>query len=315
MMKTGVTFCDPMTAMQHLDDNPVLHAFHAQPTGRELDIGEWDVDRLHDPLVRSVTYEGEMRWNGRRYDVVQWVYEQAWVMPADTAVYTTRVLIGDDQLVRRVSTTSSKGYHWDSRVLQLTLDAPIPDATFSWKPSAGTTVTAPKLPPPEHSEVGEAFPTFTGGQLLNGTVVTSAQLLSGHRATLVWFWNTQCSSCDGHMPRMEQLYHELRGQNVQVVAVNVFPVQSSEIEYARIYQRFHHITMPILFGAPAWGNWLDTTSWFAVLDEHGTVVSQNRDNANFTTIRTALRRMTDSAMPSNQTHARAVGRNLLVARP
>lgn len=293
LMKTSLTHCDPTGATENFDGNWLLHAFHPQPPGRPLNIAEWDTDRLHDPLVRSVTYEGETRWNGVVYDVVQWVYEQSYVMPEMQAVYTTRVFIDADQVVRRIVTTSTKGPHWDISILSLTLNAPIADEELRWSPPANAEITEPKPLPSVTKNVGQTIPAFTGGRLADGSTVTSAQLLSGHRATLVWFWNTGCSSCCAHMPHMEQLYEELRGQGIQMVAVNILPFTSSELERTRTFQRFHHIAMPIVFNAKPWGTWLDSTSWFAVVDPQGKVIAHAEDTLNYATIRALLRRVAD----------------------
>lgn len=261
-----------------------LHAFFDQPEGRHLSLAEWDLGRLTDPLVRSLVYKGREQWKGKTYNVVEWVYEQAYTMPEDTVVYSTRVFISLDGLVRKVLTTSTKGYTIDREVLDLKLDTrnsiKLSEQDFNWTPPAGVSEEKRHLNISHTTLVGQRFPEFSEPkQLLDDLKlksVTSKELLQDKKGLLVWFWNTGCSSCIAEMPHFEQIYREMKDRKTGVVAVDVIK-DTSEIAKAKRNLEYNRITMPVLFDADVWGMKLQRVEGpLAVLDANGTVLYDGR---------------------------------------
>lgn len=293
VLKPGVSECSSESGRQAVTRGNIVHLFFPLPPGRQLEVGQWDIDRLHDPLVRSVTYDGVTECGGESCDVVQWVYERAYPLPSDTVVYTTRVWIGLDRTIRRMLTTSTKGFRWDEQVKALALDGPVSDAELAWKPPAGVTVNKQVPTKTIPTSVGGKLPPLTTPvTLLDGSPVTSDQLLAKKNGALVWFWNTGCGSCIAEMPHFEQMYRELHESGIAVIAVDVNP-DTAEHAHAVVYQKFYGITMPIVFGAQAWGDWLDHHSPFAILDANGTIVADAPStDSSLGAIRTQLRRLT-----------------------
>lgn len=229
------------------DLDPILQSFWELPPGRLLHAGEWSAARLTDPLVRSVRYVGREPWGGVMCDVVEWVYEQAYTMPEDTLVLTTRVFIDPARYMRRMVTLDSKGNRTEERIIRVRLDTALALAGFSVTPPEGRPVTIVH-PVETTSWVGRSFPHLDlSAPLVQGGTVALRDLLRKKTGVLVWFWDTDCFPCMTEMPHMEQLARAARAHGVEVVALDVIPRGLvTESQRARRYRVFHSLTMPIL---------------------------------------------------------------------
>jgi thiol-disulfide isomerase/thioredoxin len=269
----AVRTTDSFARLDHQYRSSALHSFFDLPDARLLMAGEWDTVRLTDPLLRAVVYAGRERWQDASYDVVEWVYEQAYTVPEDTVVFTTRVFIGADTLVHRIVTRTSKGDRIDVQVRGLDLNGAITAGDFVWSPRAGVVAepsTAEVMPP---WRVGRPFvPLATPAQLLDGPSVTSTDVLAKRNGVVVWWWATTCSDCVARFPRFEQLYRDFRERGIEWIAVDP-STDTAEIDRARRMRCHNHATMPILFGGTAWIDALrEVGGGMFVLDGTGMVV-------------------------------------------
>lgn len=66
-----------------------------------------------------------------------------------------------------------------------------------------------KTPFPEFSEVD-----------MEGNTITN-EIFSDYDATIVNFWSNGCGSCIDEMPELEEMYHDFRGKNVNLIGVGV----------------------------------------------------------------------------------------------
>jgi len=230
-------------------------------------VGSWTSGRLTELLLRSVRRGGVEEWNGARYVLVDWTYENVFSLPNDTVVYTTRFFIGDDHLVHRSLTTASSGYVID-RHYELELGRPQSDTLFAPRARSGLVVRA--TPSPQAgSLVGTRWLALDSGASLVNSAATPAALLTGHRATMLWLWASGCSSCIEEFPIAEQWRRAYERRGVAIVALAYGP---GDEENARATAEFNGAAMPFLFGAPSWYSTLMRRgASVVILDRHGRV--------------------------------------------
>ena len=75
------------------------------------------------------------------------------------------------------------------------------------------------------------FPSFTGKDL-DGNDVSSDELFSKNKVTVMNFWFTTCKPCVGELGDLENLNKELAEKGGQVVGVNSFTLDGNEDEIA-----------------------------------------------------------------------------------
>ncbi len=75
------------------------------------------------------------------------------------------------------------------------------------------------------------FPSFTGKDL-DGNDVSSDELFSKNKATVINFWFTTCKPCVGELGDLENLNKELAEKGGQVVGVNSFTLDGNKDEIA-----------------------------------------------------------------------------------
>lgn len=73
-----------------------------------------------------------------------------------------------------------------------------------------------KTPFPEFSEVDT-----------EGNAITS-DIFSDYDATIVNFWSNGCGTCIEEMPELEELYHELQDQNINLIGVGADSGENEE---------------------------------------------------------------------------------------
>ncbi len=73
-----------------------------------------------------------------------------------------------------------------------------------------------KAPFPEFSEVD------TEGNSI------SSDIFAGYDVTIVNFWNNGCGTCIAEMPELEELYHDFKKQNVNLIGVGADSGESDE---------------------------------------------------------------------------------------
>lgn len=64
---------------------------------------------------------------------------------------------------------------------------------------------------------GEKFPTFTTEDLYGNEV--TEEIFSGYDLTMVNIWGTFCSPCIREMPELEELYQELKEENINLIGI------------------------------------------------------------------------------------------------
>ena len=75
------------------------------------------------------------------------------------------------------------------------------------------------------------FPSFTGKDL-DGNDVSSDELFSKNKVTVMNFWFTTCKPCVGELGDLEKLNQELAEKGGQVVGVNSFTLDGNKDEVA-----------------------------------------------------------------------------------
>ena len=75
------------------------------------------------------------------------------------------------------------------------------------------------------------FPSFTGKDL-DGNDVSSDELFSKNKVTVMNFWFTTCKPCVGELGDLEKLNQELAEKGGQVVGVNSFTLDGNKGEIA-----------------------------------------------------------------------------------
>lgn len=101
-------------------------------------------------------------------------------------------------------------------------------------PSAGESVdasTAGMTAGANASSEATKFPSFTGKDL-DGNDVSSDELFSKNKVTVMNFWFTTCKPCVGELGDLEKLNQELAEKGGQVVGVNSFTLDGNKGEIA-----------------------------------------------------------------------------------
>ena len=101
-------------------------------------------------------------------------------------------------------------------------------------PSAGESVdasTAGMTAGANASSEATKFPSFTGKDL-DGNDVSSDELFSKNKVTVMNFWFTTCKPCVGELGDLEDLNKELAKKGGQVVGVNSFTLDGNKGEIA-----------------------------------------------------------------------------------
>lgn len=245
-----------------------LQAFFGFNTGQ---VGVWTSDRAHELLLRSVAYKGKESWNGKSYDVVEWIYENAFLPPSDTVVYTTRFFIGGDSLMYRSVTESSTGYQID-RIFDLKPGAAVSQTAFSLPKQS--IMIIPQNKTADKSLVGKSFVALSpGATLLDVGPFTLDKILAGRKAVLLWLWSTGCSSCVEEFPIAEKWLRDLGPRGLGAVAIDYAGDMDKSL--SGVTRSFNRATMPIAFGADSWTKFMiDNNASFVLLDGTGNVVYQ-----------------------------------------
>lgn len=96
-----------------------------------------------------------------------------------------------------------------------------------------------KEPFPEFSEV-----TIEGNAISN-------DIFADYDATIVNFWYTGCGTCIEEMPELEELYQDLKEQNVNLIGVGVDSAESEEqLAAAREILKGKGVTYPNISPSP-----------------------------------------------------------------
>ncbi len=215
------------------------------------DVGIWTSERLKDLLLRSLKYVGPEQWNGKSYDVVEWIYENAYLLPEDTVVYRTRLFIGNDHIVHRSVTYSSTGLVTD-REFDFTLNAPVAEKDFAL-PRQGMTVL-PARKTGDTSFVGQnleqAMPSLEGATLLDQGAFNLKKVLAGKKGALLWNWASGCPTSTAEFPIAERWFREYGPRGLAAVALDYYGLIDEQ--KAREMRRYNSATVPIALGATAW---------------------------------------------------------------
>jgi hypothetical protein len=181
--------------------NPLYWSFYdlGQWQIRSAVLGHWVTKwRLNDPGLRSLRYVGRETVDGTPVDIVEWRYTIGYNRPDDDPVYTSRLSIGPDRVVRRTETTSTS--HEKSgmgRTVETVSDfRTTPRAAkdaFAYRPPAGAAckesdpeamyTTGPYADLP----IGSKAPDFTL-QTARGETLVLSTFLERHKVVLMNYW-------------------------------------------------------------------------------------------------------------------------------
>ena len=89
------------------------------------------------------------------------------------------------------------------------------------------------------ARVGEPAPDFQL-QDLDGQVVSLSDLRG--KPVLLNFWNTGCPPCRDEMPYLQQVYDEMQGKDLVMLAINIGESSSTVAEF----MDFYHLSLPVL---------------------------------------------------------------------
>jgi hypothetical protein len=156
--------------------------------GRRLAAGEWTVSRPQELTFRGIRYVGTDVWQGATYEVVEWAQEQDYALPQDDLVFTIKLWIGQDHIIRKVRLTDPQGNWTEHRIVALTIDPAITKNDFPLQPPGGVAVRTARRSSSPILHVGDRFPDFTA-QLPGSDTITSSRLLAQKKAILLWQWS------------------------------------------------------------------------------------------------------------------------------
>lgn len=108
-------------------------------------------------------------------------------------------------------------------ITSLQLNAPNPKTAFQWTPPATAKLQAPRAPVDYLADLvplGKPVPDFQLPQPGGGALLSLHSEARKNKATLVNFWFRNCGPCQREMPKLQEIYQELKGKGFEIVAVN-----------------------------------------------------------------------------------------------
>ena len=130
----------------------------------------------------------------------------------------------------------------------------------------------------QYGEVGDrfSFDTLT----LEGETVTSDELFSGHKVTMVNIWATWCGPCVAEMPQLEQLNAAFAQKDCQIIGLCVDAVNEEARAEALAILENAGVTYPNIVLSPemkwAFVNIFPTSFFIA---EDGTILTEPVEKA------------------------------------
>lgn len=192
----------PLNDAREIDTfNPIYWSFYdlGQWHIRSAVLGHWSTRwRMNDPGLRTLRYIGRSTENGAPVDVVEWTYTIGYNRKDDDPVYTTRLTLDADRLVRRIETSSAStdpfyGRHVIETVSDLKVTPRPPADAFAYRPPGGATCT----PYDEEAAyvtgkyadlpIGSKAPDFELKTAKGGTLRLSTYLRQ-HKVVVMNFW-------------------------------------------------------------------------------------------------------------------------------
>ena len=139
----------------------------------------------------------------------------------------------------------------------------------------------------QYGQVGEkvSFETLT----LNGDAITSGDLFSGHKVTMVNIWATWCQPCIAEMPQLEKLNAGFAEKDCQIIGLCVDAVNDEATAEALTILEKAGVTYPNIILSPEmkWANvGVFPTSFF--ISEDGTILTERVEGAYISSYPTVL---------------------------
>ncbi len=199
---------------------------------------DWRAHKLHENNLRWVRMADAEEWDGQRYQVVEWAYDIGYYLPEEQVRYRQKLYIGDDQLVHRVVTHTSKEVVLEDQFQKIALDVSLPEALFVVPPSEEAEPFMPVYR--SNFKVGDTLPDFELKTPM-GEPISLSGSLAGKKGAIVWLWGFRCGSCHVEYPLLQQMYEELKPQGFTLIGL----AGHSPVEPLRIIQQTHGATLPV----------------------------------------------------------------------
>jgi peroxiredoxin len=117
-------------------------------------------------------------------------------------------------------------------------------------------------------KVGEYFPPFSLTDL-DGGAISSSDLFSSNKVTLINFWGTFCGPCIREMPELEKLWQQYSGQGLGVVGI---VLDSQKVAQARTIAAKLGTTYPHLLDDGRYGPSIRAVPMTLLVDSEGKVL-------------------------------------------
>lgn len=116
---------------------------------------------------------------------------------------------------------------------------------------------------------------------LQGDTVTSEDILSGHKVTMVYIWATWCGPCVGDLEKLEKLNSDFAEKDSQIIGICLDATHGDQIEEALRILEENGVTYPNLTGSMDLV-WANTRSFpmALFLSEDGTILTEPIVRAN-----------------------------------
>ncbi|MEO7715749.1 MAG: redoxin domain-containing protein [Capsulimonas sp.] len=189
-------------------------------------------DQKQKHLLVSLTYGGQQTWEGKKYDVVDWVAKPGFNFPPamtkkapnGVVLYTQHLYIGSDKLVHRQAYDYNFGATGERAIRNVQINPKMTAKNFDYTLPVGAHLPKPPPPPTPVLANGVAAPDF-----LATTSDGKEVHLSDYKGkrVIIDFWATWCGPCQASMPHLNNVYKQVKDKDVVVLAVCVWDDKDS----------------------------------------------------------------------------------------
>jgi peroxiredoxin len=197
---------------------------------------DWRSSKLRGPNLIALRYVGPTQWKGNSYTMIEWHYTSGLWWPNDARRYVSRIYVGPDTLVHRITTVDADRARREDVFSDFTLDQPIASETFALPANA---VVRDRRDTTRFLAPGTLAPDFTV-RAPTGISITFSEFARIRHGAMLWLMPFDCEDCHVQLSHVDRLYVDIR-HNIGVLAVVAY---TGSKEKLKAFQEENRMTFP-----------------------------------------------------------------------